>query len=201
MLASGLPVMAGRRPFGGVPGKAMDGFDHAAELAGCARKDAAALRRLYDRESGFLLAVALRIVRRREVAADVVHDAFLDVWQRAASFDPRRGAGRAWIASIVRYRALKHVRQAGREAVLDDATRDAVADDAPDALVALTTIDESHRLHACLAGLAPERRQVILLAYVDGLSQAQIADRLGTPLGTVKAWVRRSLLALKECLA
>ncbi|WP_275430273.1 sigma factor, partial [Citrobacter freundii] len=74
-------------------------FDHAAELEACARRDVSALRRLYEREAGFLLAVALRIVRRREVAADVIHDSFLDIWERAGSFDREKGAARAWIAS------------------------------------------------------------------------------------------------------
>ena len=98
-------------------------FDHEAELAACARRDKSALQRLYQREAPFLLAVALRIVRRHEVAAEIIHDSFLDIWERAGSFDRGRGAGRAWIASIVRYRALKYVRQATRERELDQVAR------------------------------------------------------------------------------
>lgn len=179
----------------------MHPFDHAAELEACARRDASALRRLYEREAGFLLAVALRIVRRREVAADVVHDSFLDVWQRAGSFDRRKGAGRAWIASIVRYRALKHVRGAGREREIDPEAHSREADEAPDPLASLELSQEAERLRGCIAQLEPARRRAILLAYADGLSHAEIASRLGAPLGTVKAWIRRSLLALKECLS
>ncbi|MEA1834444.1 sigma-70 family RNA polymerase sigma factor [Methylobacterium durans] len=161
----------------------------------------AALRRLYDREAAFLFAVALRIVRRREVASDVLHDAILDIWERAHTFDPRRGAGRAWITSIVRYRALKHVRTARREAPSDPEDGARIADDAPDPLAALAASQDAERLRTCLAQLQADRRRVLLLAYVDGLSQAEIAERLGAPLGTVKAWVRRSLLALKGCLS
>ena len=179
----------------------MAGFDHATALEGCARKEVAALRQLYEHEGGFLLAVALRIVRRREVAADVLHDALLDIWQRAGSFDRTKGAARAWITSVVRYRALKHVRSARRETGLDPAAEAEIADDAPDAFAALAATQEGARLHGCLAQLEPERRHAILLAYVDGLSQSDIAERLGTPLGTVKAWVRRSLVALKRCLS
>ncbi|MDV2988478.1 UNVERIFIED_CONTAM: sigma-70 family RNA polymerase sigma factor [Methylobacteriaceae bacterium AG10] len=179
----------------------METFDHASALEGCACGDTASLRRLYDHEAGFLLAVALRIVRRRDVAADVLHDAFLDIWVRAGTFDRGRGAGRAWITSIVRHRALKHVRAAGRETDLSAAKGAEIADDAPDPFAALATSQDGVRLHGCLAKLDADRRQVILLAYVDGLSQSEIAERLGTPLGTVKAWVRRSLIALKDCLS
>ncbi|GBU19566.1 MULTISPECIES: sigma-70 family RNA polymerase sigma factor [Methylobacterium] len=174
-------------------------FDHAAELEACARRDVSALRRLYEREAGFLLAVALRIVRRREVAADVIHDSFLDIWERAGSFDREKGAARAWIASIVRYRALKHARRAGRE--VEPAASELEADEAPDPLARLEASQDAARLRVCLARLEPERRQAIVLAYTDGLSHAEIASRLGAPLGTVKAWIRRSLLALKECLS
>lgn len=177
----------------------MEPFDHASALEGCARGDSASLRRLYDREAGFLLAVALRIVRRREVAADILHDSFLDIWERAGTFDGRRGAGRAWITSIVRYRALKYIRAAGRETDLEVGAE--IADDAPDPFAALSTAQDGARLHGCLQRLDADRRQVILLAYLDGLSQSEIAERLGTPLGTVKAWVRRSLIALKDCLS
>lgn len=176
-------------------------FDHAAELEACARRDPSALRRLYEREAGFLLAVALRIVRRREVAADVLHDSFLDIWQRAGSFDRSKGAARAWIASIVRYRALKHVRGAGRERDFDPEEHSHEADGAPDQLASLELSQEAARLRGCMGQLEPERRRAILLAYADGLSHAEIASRLGAPLGTVKAWIRRSLLALKECLS
>lgn len=179
----------------------MGAFDHAAELEACARRDPAALRRLYEREGGFLMAVALRIVRRREVAADVIHDAFLDIWQGAGNFDRGRGSGRAWMTSIVRYRALKHTRQAHREREFDPEQHGGDPDDAPDPLAALETVQDSARLRGCLTALQPERRQVIVLAYVDGLSHVEIAARVGAPLGTVKAWIRRSLLALKECLS
>lgn len=179
----------------------MEPVDHADALEACARREVAALRRLYDSEAGFLLAVALRIVRRREVAADVLHDAFLDIWERAGTFDRTRGAGRAWITSLVRHRALKHVRAAGRETELDAALAEGIADGAPDAFASLALSQEGARLHTCLSALEPERRRAILLAYVDGLSQAQIAARLGAPLGTVKAWIRRSLIALKGCLS
>ena len=99
----------------------------------------------------------------------------------------------------MRYRALKYIRAAGRETDLEVGAE--IADDAPDPFAALSTAQDGARLHGCLQRLDADRRQVILLAYLDGLSQSEIAERLGTPLGTVKAWVRRSLIALKDCLS
>lgn len=179
----------------------MDGFDYEAALAGCARRSEDALRAIYRRDGPFLAGVALRIVKRPEVASDVLHDAFLDIWQRAATYDAARGAGRAWVVSVVRHRAFKALRRGGRETALDPALAEAVADDAPDAFAALAASEDAAALRRCLERLEPARRDVILLAYVDGLSQSDIARRLSTPLGTVKAWTRRSLISLRECLA
>ena len=101
----------------------------------------------------------------------------------------------------MRYRALKHVRGSGRERALDADAHEQDPDDAPDPLAALESNQDATRLRACLARLEPERRRAIGLAYTDGLSHGEIADRLGAPLGTVKAWIRRSLLTLRECLS
>lgn len=179
----------------------MERLDYEAALAGCARGDAAALRKIYDRDGGFLLGVARRIVRRDEVAADVLHDSFLDIWQRSGTFDPTRGDGRAWVVSVVRHRALKAVRREGRERPLEADAANAMPDDGPDGFALLAGREEASALHRCLEALEASRRAVILLAYVDGLSQSEIAARLATPLGTVKAWTRRSLLSLRDCLA
>ena len=101
-------------------------FDHAAALARCAQGDRAALRRLYEREASFLMGVALRIVRDRATAEDVLHDAFLNIWTRAATFDARRGAGRAWMYGIVRHRALDAVRSGARTVSADEEQLDAL---------------------------------------------------------------------------
>lgn len=173
---------------------------NARALAACARGDRAALRSIYDREAPKLLAVALRIVRRREVAEEVVQDAFMQIWRRADSFDPALGSARSWIFAVVRNRALNQIRDERHVAVEDEtleaaAARDGEVDDAFERLA------ETSSLRRCLAGLEPERRRAILLAYVAGLTHGEIAGRLGTPLGTVKAWIRRSLLSLRECMS
>lgn len=175
--------------------------DLATALAACAGGSRAALGRLYESEAPMLLAVALRLVRRREMADEVLHDAFLDIWRGAATFDASRGPARAWMIGVLRHRALKALRGRGRETTLPDGVAEAIADRAPDAHASLETAQDGAALHRCLERLEPARRSVIVLAYMDGLSQTQIADRLGAPLGTVKAWTRRSLLALRDCLS
>lgn len=180
-------------------------FDYEAALAACARGDGLALRRLYDQESARLLGVAQRIVRDLAVAEDIVHDAFVNIWNRAASFDPARGAGRAWIYSVTRNLALNTVRDASREVPMDENRHEAL--DAQASLQAWR--DTSHefawqesagRIGPCLERLEPARRNCLMHAYVEGLSHSEIAARVGAPLGTVKAWIKRSLAALRECL-
>ena len=171
----------------------------------CARGDRQALQRLYEREARFLLGVALRIVRQHHRAEDVLHDAFVNIWQRAASFDPSRGEGRGWIYSVVRNVALNMVRDTAREITLDEGDSAVVDDDA--ALAAYASAGDPFelradlgRLHTCLAGLAPARRDCILYAYVEGCSHVEIAERTRTPLGTVKAWIQRGMQSLRECM-
>ncbi|MDF0732743.1 sigma-70 family RNA polymerase sigma factor [Pseudomonas entomophila] len=166
-------------------------FDYEACLAACARHDPQALRDLYRQESPRLLGVALRIARDRGLAEDIVHDTFIRVWTRAASFDPARGTARGWVYSITRHLALNFVRDHGRETPVGEATHEAAS---------VSFELPTGRIQHCLEQLEPARRQCILHAYVDGCSHAEIAQRLGTPLGTVKAWIKRSLAALRECM-
>ena len=175
-------------------------FDYDAAIRACAAGDRGALRRLYEAEAARLLGVALRIVRRRDLADDVVHDAFVLIWNRAATFDPARGSGRAWIYTIVRNRSLNLVRDERFEHTADAADLERLAEGQGEAWTALERLGERSALKRCLELLEERRRDSILLAYVEGLSHTQIAARLSVPLGTVKAWIRRSLLALRECL-
>lgn len=176
------------------------GLDLPALLAAVAAGETAALRAIYERQSVRLFGVANAILRDRDVAADALHDAFLRISQRARQFDPARGSAEAWLAAIVRHAALDIIRARGREIASDDPLLgdEAEAEEAEARLVASA---EGRRLLACLAGLETKNRAGIILAFVHGMSHPQIAERLGTPLGTVKSWIRRGLLALRECLA
>ena len=174
-------------------------FDHDAALLACARGDRGALRRLYEVEVRTMLGVALRIVRQRALAEDIVQDAFVKVWERARGFDPQRGSGRGWLYSIVRHAALNEVRNSGRQIALDEAGLEAI--DAQRSVQAgVAAGPELGTLDACLGQLDADKRASIVLAYVDGCTHAEIAQRLATPLGTVKAWIRRGLQALRECM-
>ncbi|WP_438869266.1 sigma-70 family RNA polymerase sigma factor [Pseudomonas sp. L1(2025)] len=171
-------------------------FDYEACLAACARGDQRALRQLYAEDSSRLLGVALRIVRDKALAEDVVHDAFIKVWRGADSFDPSRGSARGWVFSITRHLALNAVRNHYREVALSDEHEQIAA--------AHDSFEFSARegqVYRCLEQLDPTRRTCILHAYVDGYSHSEIARKLDTPLGTVKAWIKRSLVALRECMA
>lgn len=163
------------------------------------RGSQAALKRLYELESRRLYGIALRIVRRPEVAADVLQDAFIQVWQNARSFSAERGAGPAWLTGIVRFRALDALRKHSREVLSDDPT---LGDGAvePDVIERIDANAEGRALRRCLDALEDNQRRCVLLAFVDGFSHAEIAGRLAAPLGSVKSWVRRGLLALRSCL-
>lgn len=167
-------------------------------LRRCANADRAAFRRLYELQTPRLYAIALRITRQPALAADAVHDALLQVWQNARRYDPSRGNPEAWLLSLVRYRALDIARRQARETTgleLPDSI-----DEDPDALNRMIGTAEGEALQRCLQTLPAERRRLVVMAFIEGLSHSELSQRLGQPLGTVKSWIRRALLTLKRCL-
>ena len=174
--------------------------DATALLGQVAAGDRVAFRRLYDLQAPRLYAVALRITRQGPLAADAVHDAFLQVWRNAGRFDAARAPAEAWLLGLVRYRALDIARRRGREVAADDLDLPEPADEGPDPLEVLAGSRDAAALHACLRQLEADRRRLVLLAFVDGLSHSEVAARVGMPLGTVKSWIRRSLQSLRLCL-
>ena len=175
-------------------------LDFEAALLRCAQGDQYALRAIYERERRWLMATVLRIVRRRELAEEVLHDAFLQIWRKAGSYNPRLGSARGWIYTVVRHRALNALRAISNSPERDDERHEELLE----AHAAWHTADnsaEQRALAQCLERLEEQRRQSVLLAFVDGYSHEQVAAQLGAPLGTVKSWIRRGLIALKECLS
>jgi RNA polymerase sigma-70 factor (ECF subfamily) len=172
-------------------------YDPTDDLAACARGERAALHRLYENEGPRLLGVVIRLVRERGLAEDILHDAFIRIWHGAGGFDARKGNARGWLYSIARHLALNALRNRKQDVSLD------LNDEHVHPIFEDQTLwqGEAARLDRCLGTLEPERRACILHAYVDGYSQSQIAQRLNAPLGTVKAWITRSLKALRECMA
>ena len=176
--------------------------DELAPLIGaCARGQHASLKTIYERESRAMIGVATRIVRRRELAEEIVHDVFVQVWRHAASYDPALGSGRAWLFAILRNRAISTLRHVNRELPTEDRELMAAVEKNAPAEDAFEKLAEGSALRRCLEHLEPKRRLGVLLAYVEGRSHGEIAARLGVPLGTAKTWVRRSLIQLRECLA
>lgn len=172
-----------------------------------ARGDERAIGLLYDRYGGVLYAVAYRIVGQRADAEEVVLEAFAQAWREAARFEAGRGSVAGWLTMIARSRALDLVRGRSRR---DRMTASAAADrpDAspgmsefrPDPAKALDHDERRQQVQQALATLSPPQRQAIELAYFEGLSQSEIAERLAEPLGTVKTRVRLGMQKLRECL-
>ena len=181
-------------------------FDYERSLQACAAGDRAAFQSLYKQEARLLLGVALRIVRQRQLAEDILHDAFVNIWSKASTFDAALGSGRGWIYSVTRNLAFNAVRNGAREVSVDEETAEAL--DVQNSLDAHSHMTDAFELRAnlgklgnCLSRLEPARRNCILYAYVDGCSHREIAERTQTPLGTVKAWIKRGMDSLRECMA
>jgi RNA polymerase sigma-70 factor (ECF subfamily) len=168
-------------------------------LRRCVSGDRGAFRLLYDRWGNRLYGIALRITREAALAADATQDAFVQIWQQAHRFDPGRGSAEGWLIGIVRYRALDIIRRRSREVPGYEA--EDREDDAPNALTRLLNTAEGAALHRCLGELEEDRRRLVVLAFVDGLSHSELAERMSVPLGTIKSWIRRSLISLRGCLA
>ena len=163
--------------------------------------DMRALEELYDRHSGLLYSAALRILSRAADAEEVLQEAWLQAWNKAESYDASRGAVVAWLLTLVRSRAIDRLRNRASRQRVEQVIADAPpvrSVDEPPALVAQRRLQQ--KVAAVLGTLGPQQRQVIELAYFGGLSQSEIAARLGTPLGTVKSWTRQGLLRLRELL-
>ena len=167
-------------------------------LRRCADGDSAAFRRLYQLQAPRLFAIAVRLTGEAGLAADAVQDAFVQAWRERLRFDPARGTAEAWLAGLVRFRAIDIGRKRRREQGGFEAEDS--PDLAPGPLDELMGGDEARALHQCLGTLDERQRRAVTLAFVDGLSHAELAARLKAPLGTVKSWVRRGLLGLRLCL-
>lgn len=162
--------------------------------------DSGALAELYDRYTPLLYPVVRRILKSTAESEDALQDAWVQVWKRSHSYDPKRGTVAAWLLTVARTRALDRYRSAasrGRaESQVDPTASPPPAD--PSNVAAQSALGE--RVRAALTQLQPQQRQVLEIAYFEGLSQSAIASRLSAPLGTVKSWTRQGLMRLKELL-
>ena len=189
-------------------------------LAQAGLGDRAAFARLYDRTSGYLFGVVLRIQHDRAVAEELLQEVYVALWRGAAGFDAARSQPLTWMTHIARNRAIDSLRRAesqpralalvagggGRgddDGDADDAQRrlqEALPDESPGPLELLGRASDARELGRCMAHLSAAQRQSVALAFYDGLTHAEVAERLRQPLGTVKSWVRRALQSLRSCL-
>ncbi len=176
--------------------------EHARLLSAIAKGDEPALGALYDATVGRVYGLALRIVRQREAAEEVVEDVFLQVWQQAGRYDASRGKPLTWLLTICRSRALDYLRRVD----------DALVHPEPETLVAevgderinpqdlLLVLERNSRLYAILEKLMPVQRQLLALAFFRGMTHQEIAAHMQLPLGTVKSHVRKALDKMREHL-
>lgn len=162
--------------------------------------DSSALGELYDRYTPLLYPMALRIVRTAADAEDVVQQAWVQVWRSAANYDPRRGTVAAWLLTVTRSRALDLYRSLSSRKRAEDKVDPEPVTPPVDPTRLASQGEVGERVRGALQSLPPQQRQVIEIAYFEGLSQSEIAERLGAPLGTVKSWTRQGLTRLRELL-
>lgn len=169
-------------------------------LKAVARKDESALAAVYDRYRAVLFGLIMRVLNNREEAEDVLQEVFIQVWRRAADFDETRGRPFTWLVTLARSRAIDRIRSlAARERVAVAGSREEteeVSDAAHDAFRA----EQRGLVNSALDQLPEEQKHPLVLAYFEGLTQSEIAARLGAPLGTVKTRMRSGLIRLRELL-
>jgi RNA polymerase sigma-70 factor (ECF subfamily) len=170
----------------------------AALITKCAAGDRGAFRTLYRDSSAKLMGVLLRILKERAEAEDALQEVYTRVWLRAGRYDAAKGRGMTWLIAIARNLAIDRLRARGAPA--DDEGLDAVADTTPRAETRLIAAGEARRVAECFDRLEPDRAEAVRGAYLDGLSYVDLAARHMVPLNTMRTWLRRSLLKLKECL-
>lgn len=171
-----------------------------------ARQDHAALKALYDQCAPKLYGLALRVVRQREWAEDVVQESFLTIWRSADNYRASLSPPMAWLGLIVRSRGLDLLRRraADRQHLtqdLDETLADTLEGDSPNPLDTVQASEQAWALHQCLVQLEKRQREVVSMAYVRDMSHSELAAQLKLPLGTVKTWIRRGLDQLRTCMS
>ncbi len=179
----------------------MDGPDDLTDwLVGAARGDRTAFAALYRATSAKLYGAVLRILNDRALATDILQEVYVKIWSRAESFDPARASPMVWMSAIARNRALDEVRKRRVVTVDSDSEDLQLAAPESDPLGGRARNEDLRRLLSCLDGLDPERRRIVVQAYCHGLSREELSVRFAHPIATIKTWLRRSLLQLRECL-
>jgi RNA polymerase sigma-70 factor (ECF subfamily) len=166
-----------------------------------ARRDRKAFAELYRATSAKMFGTALRILRQRDLAEDIVQEVYAKIWERAGDFDAAKASPITWMATIVRNRALDEVRRKAPLKIEDMPEGFEPAAEPSDPLAGRDRSEGLRRLLACLDKLDPQKRQMVLLAYYNGASRDALAQRYEAPVPTIKTWLHRSLAQLRACLS
>jgi RNA polymerase sigma factor (sigma-70 family) len=164
------------------------------------RNDQKAFAELYKRTSSKLFGVCLRMLRDRGEAEEVLQETYTTVWRRAGGFDASRASAITWLVTLSRNKAIDRLRQ-HREELLDDPSKlDETIDEQPTPAAGAETSQEYQRLQHCLDELDPQQQSSVREAFFTGATYNELATRCKVPLGTMKSWIRRSLMQLRTCL-
>ena len=169
-------------------------------LAAVAKGDQPAFERLYSATRAKLYGVTLRILRRADLADEVIQETYLKIWSAAGQFDPALASPITWMVAIARNRAIDLLRKKAEISIEEVPEVMDVAADTPEPLAAREMTEELRRLLACIGRLDAERRKLVLLAYYNGFSREQLARQFGKPVNSIKTWLRRSLIEIRACL-
>jgi RNA polymerase sigma-70 factor, ECF subfamily len=163
-------------------------------VTGLKSGDQGAMAELYDRYSSVVYAVALRVLGDTGAAEDVLQEVFLQLWRKPSAFDAARGSLGSWLAVITRNRAIDSLRKRRPETDIEDV----VLSVAPDLVGEAERARAAEKVRGVMGGMAPAQRSALEMAYWEGMSHSEIADKTGEPLGTVKTRIRAGLIALRK---
>ncbi|MGZ5834753.1 MAG: sigma-70 family RNA polymerase sigma factor [Xanthobacteraceae bacterium] len=169
-------------------------------LAAVAKGDQAAFERLYAATRAKLYGVALRILRRADLADEMIQETYLKIWGSAGQFDPALASPITWMVAIARNRAIDVVRKKSDVSIEEVPEVLEIAGETPQPLAAREMTEELKRLLACIGQLDADRRKLVLLAYYNGWSREQLAKQFDKPVNSIKTWLRRSLIEIRGCL-
>ena len=169
-------------------------------LAAVAKGDRAAFERLYGATRAKLYGIVLRILRRADLADEVMQETYLKIWNSAGRFEPALSSPITWMVTIARNRAIDLIRKKTEVSIEEESDVMEVAAETPDPLAKREMTEELKRLFACMGKLDEERRRMVLLAYYSGWSREQLATKFEKPVNTIKTWLRRALAEIRECL-
>ncbi len=182
----------------------VDVEEEVALLKAIGSRDRDSFAKLYDRYSAILFSIALRVLNDTELAEDALQDVFFQIWEKAPTYDPRRGKPLTWAVTLTRNKAIDRLRSVQRRYRLYDEAREEAKTTAASAdyesARSLEHLEKNEMIRNAVKQLSKEQRQAIEMAFFSGLTQNEVAEQLGEPLGTIKARIRRGMMKLRDLL-